>query len=553
MRNHRSTARAAFLLALLLAGALAEARAGFLAPGQSPAGQQPPTAAKPAAGAPQPADILVRVYEMSLASNSYERGFLLVNLAETALPLERKLAARCARELFEVSLGVPAEWFNHRHAFQMNAVRLLAAAGEVQEAADLFERMEPPPPDQWGLPDWDLREQALTALLPARLKGNRREALAWAVPALGMLSASGSYPYLAARRVIEELLRDDPHQAEAVYAEALDRFQKGKDKENRRARENFVSFLTAFAGKFQPALERAGVSAAVDAVLEAKPSDEEKTVTRLTLKNRSTIAFSGAGDQALYNLFPLLAKYEPERAQRLAAERAQLKAALDSRAAVAAEEHVTVIPLGEEAKKKVDATAARTLAWARAQMVAGVAEKDPQRALSLMGDILEPAPQAAAVAGRAAALAEKEPQQARSLLAEADSLLDRVKEKGERLRALAAILKGYVSLKDPQQVARTYQIVLALGPEAIEEEFAARKQRAPLPMTGAFRDLTQATRIAAKLDPEARLAEIAMLDNQLLQWHLMIEVARSLSPAEAGRPQPRQLRVSRPAEAKTPQ
>jgi hypothetical protein len=287
-------------------------------------------------------------------------------------------------------------------------------------------------------------------------------------------------------------------------------------------------------------LEGQGIVAAVDAVLEAKPSGDERTVTRLTLKDRSTIVLSGAEEQALYNLLPLLAKYEPDRARKLAAEHARLKAALDSPKAVAGEERVTVIPLGEEAKKKVDATTARTLAWARSQMVAGVAEKDPQKALNLMGDILEPAPLAAARAGRAAALAEKEPEQARNLLGEAESLLDKVKEPGERLRALPSILKGYVSLKDSEQVARIFKTVLGLGPEAIEEELALRKQNAPIQMTGAFRQMTQATRTAAKLDPEARLAEISKLDNLVLQLHLMIEVARALGPAEPGRPQPAQ-------------
>jgi len=535
MKNCSATNLAAFFLALLLVGAAEEVRGAFL-----PQAPQPAESAKPTAAALQAAEILARVYETSLASNSYERGFVLVDLAEAALPFDKKLAARCARDLFETSLGVPAEWFNHRHAFQMNAVRLLAAAGEVQEASDLFERMEAPQPDKWGLPDWDLREQALLALLPAKLRSERREALNWAVAALTRFSASGNYPYQAARRLIEELLRDDLPRAEALYAEAVDRFQKGKDKENRRAQENFVGFLEAFAGKFQPALERQGILAAVEAVLEAKPDTDEKNVTRLTLKDRRTVVLSGMDDQALWRLWPLLSKYEPERAQKLAAQRAELKAAMDNRSAIVAEERVTVIPLGEEAKKKVDATAARTLAWARAQMVAGMAEKDPQQALNLMGDILEAAPQAAARAGRAAALAEKEPEQARSLLGEAESLADKVKEPGERLRALAAILKGYVSLKDSEQVARTFKTVLGLGPEAIEEELALRKQSGPIQMTGAFRQMAQATRTAAKLDPEARVAEISKLDNLVLQLHLMIEVARASAPTEPGPPQPPQ-------------
>ena len=66
------------------------------------------------------------------------------------------------------------------------------------------------------------------------------------------------------------------------------------------------------------------------------------------------------------------------------------------------------------------------------------------------------------------------------------------------------------------------------GTELAEQELSS-DPTFPLFVTGSFQQLSMATESAAQIEPEARLAEIFTMDNNQLQWHLMIAVARVLA------------------------
>ena len=147
---------------------------------------------------------------------------------------------------------------------------------------------------------------------------------------------------------------------------------------------------------------------------------------------------------------------------------------------------------------------------------------------SLAKKIAYPAPRAAALAGIARSLAKEDPQRARALVADSQSLLEEVEVPLERLRLLTVILRAYVSLEDTKQVADTCTATLELGTELAEQEIFS-DPTIPFFLTESLELLSQATESAAETEPEARLAEISTLENNQLQWHLMIAVARSLA------------------------
>ncbi|MFQ5777736.1 MAG: hypothetical protein ACE5IP_06985 [Terriglobia bacterium] len=475
-------------------------------------------------GALEPAAILHQVYEMSFGAPPYERAFVLFDLAQASMQIDRELAAKYAKELFEESQHVPMEWYNYRRASQMNAVRLLASVGDVSEAAELFDRMDPPKIGTGGKVLEDMREGALQALVPALLEGDRVEGLAWATRAVRQVGASGHYPYVVAQQVIQELLNDDSLEAEILYSEAITAFEKNKGLSS--ARLAFVDLLLKLEGKFRPGLERQGVQAAVDALLSVETPKNVRTMVRLTLKNEKSVTLRTLEDQSLFRLLPLFAKYEPERADKLLRERAGLQMALEEGGAIQSQEAVVVVEEHGEGTE-LDAAAARGLDWRRVRRINQVAPQDPEEALRLSDTINRKAPRAAALARTAAAVANDDPQRASTLLKESLSLLGKVEEPSERLRVLPAVLRAYVNLKNSKQVADTYVAILDLGTELLEQEIAS-DPHVPLFVTTSLRQLLDATKFAAAFDPEPRLLELSRLDNPLLQSHLMIEVARTI-------------------------
>lgn len=473
----------------------------------------------------EPTTILQQVYAMSFGIAPYERSFILFDLARASVRIDRDLAARYAGELFEESQRVPMEWYNYRRASQMNAVRLLASLGRVREATEMFDRMDPPKIGVGGELLEDMREGALQALVPALLEEDREEGLSWAVREVRHVGASGRFPYLVAQKVIQELLEDDPLEAENLYAEAITSFENNK--ELVQARLHFVDLLLKFEGKFRPGLERQGVHAAVDGLLSVEAAENVRTMVRITLENDKTLTLPSLEVGSVFRLVPLLAKYDSDRADELLLERAELQMALEDGGAIKSQEAVVVV--GEHgAGTELDAVATRRLDWRRARRITEVAGQDPEEALRLSDTITEIAPRAASLARTAAVLAKDDPQRARALLADSLSLLEKVEDPPERLRVLPAVLRAYVSLKDSKNVANTYSAILDLGTELLEQEISS-DPHVPVFVATSFEQLSEATRLAAGFDPEPRLLELARLDNPLLQSHLLIEVARTMA------------------------
>lgn len=469
-------------------------------------------------------EILQKVYNLSQGSIPAERAFVLVRLANLSLQIDRTLASQYAKELFEESFGIPVGWYNYRHAFQMNAVAVLASAGRVDEAMELFERMEPPEQIADD-PSQDLREQALLALTLKFIQLEDEKGMAWARDAVRRLAATPPYPYLAAQRLISYFLEKDPFEAEAIYAEAVAAFER--DKEFFYGREYFVPFLLAFAGKFGPGLERQGVRSAVEAILETSAPENQRTMSRLTLQDGTTITLESRADRLLFELLPLLAQYEPRRTEEILETRTHLQRALNEGSSIQQEQSVVVIGKHEDVPERLSAVAARRLAWQRAQQVGNLAAEDPDKALSLARGIEHIAPRAGALARSAAALAQEQPRKAVELLDESRSLLEKIDDPPQRLRVLSAILRGHVALQDVEKANETYAEILELGEELAEQEIASAPQ-VPLFVTTSYQRLSEATRSAAKMDPEARILQLSMLESPLLRWLLTLDIAEAM-------------------------
>ena len=476
----------------------------------------------------EPADILTRVYEMSQGSPSYERAFLLDDLCEAFQLINKEYTAKCARDLFQVSLMIPPEWKNYRYSSQLVAVSRLAEAGQEKEAVELFDRMEFQGPDEEGKPAYDLRQVALMNLFPRLVELDRPEALEWAESGLARLSAEGAYPYSAAVEIIQELLSDNFDRAQSIYAQAITHFRGSKESEIDFARSTFIELLHRFDGKFLAGLERQGVTAAVDAIIVAKRPDNERALTIFTLEDDESLTLEGHENPELFKLLSLLAKYEPERAQKLVRRKQQLRPALEDANTTKDEHSMLVIGTHDDSPQKPNEVMVRSLAWRQGEKAEEIATESPKKALSSAKKIGYTAPRAAALAGIARSLAKEDPQRARALVADSQSLLEEVEVPLERLRLLTVILRAYVSLEDTKQVADTYTAILELGTELAEQEISS-DPTFPLFLTESFDLLSQATESAAETEPEARIAEISTVENNQLQWHLMIAVARSLA------------------------
>ena len=475
----------------------------------------------------RPDVILSQVYEKSLAVAADQRAFLLLDLADAWLTIDREHAAKYAKELFDLSQQLPLDWYNYRSASQFNGVRILAAAGKPRQAAELLERMEAPQLLAGGemADSMDLREAALEILLPKVLLADRETGLAWGVRLLRRFGAGGPYPYGAAQTVIQELLSDDPIQAESVYTEAVSQF--GKDIRLSRTRRSFVEFLLAFGGKFQPGLERAAVLAAVDDLLEAPVPEKQLTLARLTLENDQTLTLNNRNDLLLYRLLPLLARHAPQRAEKLLQQRNHLGTALEEGGGIQNQQAIVVIGEHDDSPDHLDAVARRSLAWQQARRIGEVAAKDPDKALGMAEGMDAEAPRAAALALAAAAVATEDPKRARTLLERSLFLLDKVEDPPERLKLLTYILRAYSRMEDTKHAGDTYQAILDLGGELLEQEIASDPQ-VPLFVTGSYGQLSQATQYAVGIAADASLLQLSTLDNEVLRMHLMIQTARAI-------------------------
>jgi hypothetical protein len=303
--------------------------------------------------------------------------------------------------------------------------------------------------------------------------------------------------------------------------------KEAKTGADQHSRQGFADLLLAFEGKFQPGLEAQGVRVAVQTLLEAPRVEEQKASIRLTLDNGTTVTLESLDDRLLYSLLPVLAKYEPERADRILRERPQLKIALEKGGAITSEEAVVVKGEPNQAPQRIEAVARRELAWQRAESITEMAGRDTDGALQLLAEIPDESARAAALANAAAALAREDSKRAQTLMAESLSRFEKVENPAARLRVLVAILRAHARFGDSVHVGETYQEVLELGEELARRETASAPDL-PLFVTASFQRLAAATKHAASFDADAALLQLSRLENTLLQSHLMIEVARTV-------------------------
>jgi hypothetical protein len=426
--------------------------------------------------------------------------------------------------LFEESFNVPAGKQSNRRAYQNTAVQFLTMAGDLKGAMAAFDRMEAPPKELAGQANQDFRDFALSRMLPAVLNADRRAGLRWAVQAIANLG-QGAYPYNSSVPVIEELLKDDPPLAEALYAQGIESFTKSEGKDW-LDRQYFVNFLLKLSGQFKGELEKHAVNLAVDALQNAKPLPNRRDTVHLKLKNGSSTQMGSLDELLLYKLLPLLARYDPERAAGIREGRESFAAALDEGGAITDEHAIVVYGNPDDPVAKLDGVAQRELDWQAGDKAAQLASKDLDQAADQIAGIENIGARAGALAGMAAAIAKEQPAKATSLVDEALLLLEKVKEPDQRLRVLGRVLRAEDRLGETSKAAKLYSELLDLGQEVITKEKKAHPEFIVMGQLG-YSYLADATAIMAKRNLETTVAQLARLEPYALVAHLTIGAART--------------------------
>jgi hypothetical protein len=485
----------------------------------------------------KPADVLRQVYESSQDQPPIEHSAILMDLIRVSMATDRPVAIRYAREMFEESFTIPVD-VQSRRSNQGIAFQFLLTAGDTKGAMAAFGRMEAPPKELAGQPMQDFRDYAVSRLLPVVIKDDRKGGLLWAVQAIMDLGqTAATYPFASVTVVIEELLKDDPPMAETLYAQATEGFRKGEKigVAGFSGRQFFVTFVLKFNGKIKPALEKEAVLLAVDAVQEAKPLPNFRSVVRLKMKNDSTAELGSLDELSLYKLLPLLARYDAERATRIKEGRESFANVLEDGGAIVDAQTSNVIGRSDDTVSRFDSIARRELDWDAGQKASQMATKDLTQATDLAGGIENIGARAGALASIAAAIASDQPDKGRAMVDEALSLAEKVKEPDQHLRVLVRALVAQDRLHDLPKVAAIYSELLKQGMEVIAKESKLRPEFLVTGQKG-YAWLVEATQVMAKRNLEMVVAQLAHVDSVPLAAHLKIEAAGA-ALAEP-RPQP---------------
>ena len=219
-----------------------------------------------------PRRLLMSSYALERNLRPGDRTFLLTTDANTAATIDPEFCRSWSKELFSFALTLPPSAL--RVAAEKNALVALSEV-DAKTAFEMFPRVDLPFPLSDGRLPEDVRTDAATTVFAEFWKHNKSSSdLADLRSQADKLGNTGQYPYLGIEPILEDVIKQDEAEGEAMFLQALSYYRRGSriDRED----DDFREFIDATWHALPIQLRRAALSASVERLInESKPRDGE--------------------------------------------------------------------------------------------------------------------------------------------------------------------------------------------------------------------------------------------------------------------------------------
>lgn len=158
------------------------------------------------------------------------------------------------------------------------------------------------------------------------------------------------------------------------------------------------------------------------------------------------------------------------------------------------------------------------------QIVEGLAQSDPEKAITKADEIASPGPRTTALVGLARSIVHSDPGRARSMIFKAESLLGQINDPGERAQALARVAEAWKELGDPRRAARLVDSGLKLATELYEKDRVDSPGRS-LIMSPVLAPLVDLAKVATRVDPTDAARRFGSISDPGLRAYLLLIAA----------------------------
>jgi hypothetical protein len=479
--------------------------------------------AKPRAPASSvtPLRLLEEAEQLSRGFVPDDRAALLLEAANSALPVNKAKAETWALQLFALS-RTSLEPGHYRQAMEKNALTIIARVDPLR-SAELFRQQDLP--DVKEFPNEDVRSFAATTLFQALWEKRGRAALPRIEGLAAWLGTTGQYPYTAIASVIVELAKSDSKAAISLFSSAISYLPR--DPGYLVTNREFTTFILKMKPVVPASLLRQAITEDVAAIKHSEESKARGSRYAVTTATGS-YTFDSEGKVLIYRLLQLVEEIDPDWA-------AQLKRdfGLTSVTTAGAGELLTIAaavtpPGQEQAASNPELQAALdSHRLMQAQLLSG---SDPKAAAQLAMEITDPVLRSVALVSAAPTYTKLDASQADTWVSGARQQLNSLPPTLNKLRLTIALIK--VSLANGDREAAQQQIGKAydFGEELFEEDLKANPGKFS-EMADGFDELVDLTSAAARQPWSSAIAldHVRQLRDDVLRARMLVEEARGLA------------------------
>jgi hypothetical protein len=449
-----------------------------------------------------------------------DRAFLLARLADASAKSDPARAKAWAEEAFQLADSMPQNM--QRGQTVMQSV-LAVSKIDIDRAMQMLTQVDPPPANASpGIPD--LRDPISTMVFQAQWKKSGVNGLDAIQSTAHQLGDSGFYPYMAITPIIRQAASKDKERAAVLAQDALNFLN------TRRTSTIETQHVAGFirnAAEFMPA---AVIKETIEKLVKdaGQTKEEGLQIHAEIADDKGNRAEFGARGLMLMQLLPVVRRINPEWAEKLIKENAELQQLAVQAENNPAEMRVTA-RIGGPGEDDNNGPPRDMREEMNAMEVDQLAARDPQQALKLSNEINDPVLRAASHAKIAGELNRTDPQEAAALLKSAREAMAQATTPRDKLMIIAGLAQAQAAMKDVDGLTDTLKRGMAMGEEMFRKGVDQRPN-APVFAQPGYELMGRLVAIAAKADAVLATSRIDEIRTPMLQAMMLVNAARAVDP-----------------------
>jgi hypothetical protein len=393
---------------------------------------------------------------------------------------------------------------------------------KVDRSMEMLLEIEPPRPRADGLQVPDLRAGIATMVFQRQWHKNGLAGLDAIQSTARRMGESGYYPYMALAPLIRQAANKNTERAAALTQDGLNFLSSRQSTELEN--QHVAAFLRNAADFMPAALMKETIEKLVKEAQSVKDSSLQMQAQIADDKgNRAELSSTSL---MLMQLLPIIRRIDPEWAQKLEQDNAELRQLAVQQADRPQEMRVMARIGGPDA----DDGPPRDMREEMTSMqVDELAQRDPQQALKMSNEINDPVLRATSQARISGELQRSDPAQAAALLKSARQALAQASKPQDKLMILTGLAQAQAAMKDSEGLADTVKTGFTIG-EEIFRKGLDKRSNAPLFAQPGYELMNRLTTISAKADAQATIMQLDDLRTPVLQSMLLVTAARAINP-----------------------